>query len=312
MPDSTTTDHDIVYALVASPGFAEDGVCFAARHSGLWRSDDRGERWQPVGDIPGAPVGVAVTAVAVSPNFHSDGRVFAGLHGGILLSTDGGTTWKVVDLPPPPPLISALAVSPDYENDRIVFAATLEDGVFRSHDGGVTWQAWNFGLFDLSVLSIAVSPTFARDRTVFVGTETGIFCSKNGGRAWREMGFPTNFAPVQSLAASPQSSRKGSLFAGTESFGLMYSDDQGQSWRRLLDSEAINTILLALDFHSTADVLALSYDTVWLSHDGGQSWSNRNPDANFSAGFTTAAAPSGFAPEQPLLLGLADGQILWA
>jgi photosystem II stability/assembly factor-like uncharacterized protein len=312
MSDSSTTDNDIVYALAASPDFAEDGVCFAARHSGLWRSDQRGERWQPVTDLPGASVGLPVTAVALSPNFQSDGRVFAGVRGSVLLSTDSGTTWKGVALPSPPPLISALAVSPDYENDGIVFAATLEDGVFRSHDGGVTWQAWNFGLFDLSVLSIAASPTFARDRTVFVGTETGLFCSKNGGRAWRETGFPTDFAPVLSLAVSPQSSREGSLFAGTEASGLMYSDDQGQSWRRLLDSEAINTILLAPDFPGTADVLAVSNDTVWLSHDGGQSWSNRNPDANLSAGLTTAAVPSGFAQEQPLLLGVADGQILWA
>src|SRR5687767_8764058 len=110
MSNSTTTDQDIVYALAASPGFAEDGICFAARHSGLWRSDDRGEGWRPVGAIPGIPAGLPVTAVSVSPNFQSDGRVFAGVRGSILVSSDGGTTWNVAALPSPPPLISALGV----------------------------------------------------------------------------------------------------------------------------------------------------------------------------------------------------------
>jgi photosystem II stability/assembly factor-like uncharacterized protein len=296
---------DIVYALASAPE-----ICFAARHSGLWRSDNGGTQWQPVGDIAGVPAGTPATALAVSPFFQFDGTVFAGVPGGILRSTDCGKQWAVVALPLPPPFVSALAVSPNYEGDGVVFAATLEDGAFRSADRGATWQAWNFGLFDRSIFSIAVSPGFGQDKTVYVGTESGVFYSRNGGSAWRETGFPTDFAPVLSLAVSPQFAQDGILFAGTESAGLFYSPDRGQNWQRALTCGAINTILLSSTFPETDDVLVVTNDTLWLSRDRGQSWSNRNPDDTFSAEYTSAAAPSGFAPGAALLVGLSDGRVL--
>ena len=260
-----------------------------------------------VGNLPGVPAGLPCSAVAVSPNFQADASVFAGIPGGLLRSGDGGNTWVVTALPLPAPFISALAISPDYETDGLVFAATLEDGVFRTQDRGASWQAWNFGLFDLSALCIAVSPTFAQDRTVYLGTETGLFYSRNGGRAWRETRFPTQFAPVLSLAISPQVAHDGKLFAGTELSGLFYSDNGGQSWQRILDDEAINTLLLSPTFPTPPDLLAVSNEAVWLSQDGGQSWARRTPDGDLTAEFTAAAAPFGLTPES-LLLGLADGR----
>lgn len=302
-------NQDVVYALAASPDFTQDNRCFAARQSGLWRSDDGGIQWRLVGDLPGIAAPYACSAVAVSPNFQVDATVFIGVPGAVMLSNDGGYSWTAVALASPPPFVSALAVSPNYASDGMVFAITLEDGVFRSQDRGVTWKAWNFGLFDLSILSIAVSPAFSHDKTVYAGAETGIFYSTNTGRAWRETGFPTDFAPVLSLAMSPQFVRDGIIFASTESSGLFYSNDKGQTWLCVLEGESINTILLAPTVTDKVEVLAISNNTLWLSRDGGQSWSDRNPDNMFSAGFT-AVAPYDFAPESPLLLGLADGQIL--
>lgn len=298
-------NQDIVYALAGGPD-----ICFAARHSGLWRSDDGGAQWQPVNDIAGVPAGMPITALAVSPFYRSDGTVFASVPGGILRSTDGGKQWAVVALPSPPPFVSALAVSPNYEGDGVVFAPTLEDGIFRSIDRGVTWQAWNFGLFDRNILSIAVSPAFAHDRTVYVGAETGVFCSRNGGSAWRETGFPTDSAPVLSLSISSQFAQDGILFAGTEAAGVFYSADRGKTWQQALTCGAVNTILLSSTFPETADLLVVSNDTLWLSRDRGQSWSNRNPDEIYGAEYTSAAAPSGFAPGAALLVGLADGRVL--
>jgi photosystem II stability/assembly factor-like uncharacterized protein len=284
-------DQDVVYALAA----ASDRLCFAARHSGLYRSDDGGAQWQLIADLP---AGLPVTALAIA----DDGTIFAGVPGGIFHSSDSGQHWTVSALPAPPPFVSALAVSPNYQADGMVFAATLEDGVFRSTDRGAAWQAWNFGLVDLNVLSIAVSPAFVQDRTVYAGTDTVLFYSKNGGCAWRETGFPTDFAPVLALAA-----RDDTLFAGTEASGLFRSVDRGQSWQRLLDSAAINALLLA---PASSDILVVSNDSLWLSRDDGNSWSSRNPDANFDANFTSLAAPGGFTSELALLLGLSDGEVV--
>jgi photosystem II stability/assembly factor-like uncharacterized protein len=307
-----SVDQDTVYALAATPDFARDGLCFAARRSGLWRTEN-GERWQKIRDIPGASDGLPVTAIAVSPGFRSsDGTVFAAVPGGILRSSDGGNRWELVALSSPAPVVSVFAMSPNFEADGVILAATLEDGIFRSDDRGATWQAWNIGLFDLSVWSIALSPAFAHDRTVYAGVESGIFCSRNGGRAWQETGFPDEHAPVLSLALSPRFAHDGVLFAVTDSGGLFYSEDCGQTWQQKLDSKAINTILLSPDFSNTPEILAVSSDKLWLSHDGGKTWANRDHDRGPGVGYTTAVAPYGLVLEGKLLLGLSDGQVVWA
>jgi hypothetical protein len=78
----------------------------------------------------------------------------------------------------------------------------------------------------------------------------------------------------------------------------------------VLSGAAINAILLSPTYPDTPDLLAVSNDGLYLSRDGGQSWSNRNPEADFGAQFTAVAAPSGFVPEAALLVGLEDGRVL--
>jgi len=304
---------DVTYALATSPNFARDGICFAARGSGLYRSHDGGEAWQFAYDGLNLEAPLATMAVVVSPYFESDGSVFAGVPGGVLRSYDGGTTWHVTTLPSPPPVVSALVISPDYARDGTLLAGTLEDGVFRSADRGRRWTAWNFGLLDLDVFCVAISPDFGRDETLFVGTETGIFRSTNGGRAWREVNFPIDLAPVISLALSPGYADDGVLFAGTESHGLFGSDDRGRTWSRLAEAAitgAVNAIVLSPQFPARPDLLVMLSDALLVSRDGGGTWSDWKPGLALEEGMASVAAPQGLDPDAPLLIGLAEGGVL--
>ena len=169
---------DLVYALAASPNFVQGGPCFAARVLGLYRSDDGGSTWRSAYDSLNLEAMLATTTVAISPGFESDQTVFAGTQGGILRSVDGGENWTSTLLPSPPPLVSAIVVSPNFARDGVLLVGTTEDGVFRSADRGNHLYRWNFGLLDLSVFSMVISPNFAEDETLFVGTETESFAAQ--------------------------------------------------------------------------------------------------------------------------------------
>jgi photosystem II stability/assembly factor-like uncharacterized protein len=306
-------DEDLVYDLAAAPDFAADGICFAARRSGLYRSDDGGVTWNSAYDSLGLEAPLPTMAVAISPTFKSDNNVFGGVPGGVTRSVDGGDNWSVSILPSPPPLVSVLTVSPDFDRDGVIFAGTMDDGVLRSADRGRRWAAWNFGLLDLSVFCIAISPGFADDETLFAGTETGVFRSTNGGRAWRETGFPIDFAPVLSLALSPDYAQSGALFAGTESYGLFRSDDRGRTWRRLGEeaiTNAVNGIVLSPEFPTKPDVLVALGTALLVSRDGGQSWTDWKDGLALEQGVASIAAPQGLDADAPLLVGLVGGDVL--
>jgi photosystem II stability/assembly factor-like uncharacterized protein len=310
-PLNSPFDTSSVYAIAVSPNYAQDGGCFAACDSGLYRSEDGGFTWRFAysdftGDSP-----PTTTAVAISPDFATSPYVFAGGHGGILRSADGGVTWSLATLPTPPPLVSTLVVSPQFVQDGTVFAGTVEDGVFRSNDRGTHWTAWNFGLLDLSIFALAVSPNFSYDDTLFAGTEIGIFRSTNGGRAWREVAFPIDHAPVLSLALSPGYAEDGILYAGTETHGLLRSDDRGHIWRPIAEGQlsgSVNAITLAPTFPRRLEILIQLDDTVLVSHDGGGSWSER-VTLPAQQRVAAVAAPQGFGRDTTLLVGLVEGGV---
>lgn len=310
---------EIVHALAISPDFARDGICFAARTSGLYRSDDGGHTWQPAHSPAGTEKPLPASAVVLSPHFTVDRTVFAGVPGGVMYSEDAGQTWHTVALSSPPPFVSVLAISPHYAEDGCVFAGTVEDGVFRSGDRGAHWAAWNFGLLDLNVLSLVVSPDYARDQTLFVGTDSGIFRSTTGGRAWREVDAgpegtrSTDFAPVLSLAISPHYARDGTLFAGSESAGLYRSSDRGRTWQRLGEnvlSGPINGIVLDPQYPARPRILVLLHAAVMVSADDGATWDEWRPDLPDDQALTCVAAPLGLANGAPLLVGTTSGEVL--
>jgi photosystem II stability/assembly factor-like uncharacterized protein len=297
-------DADLVYTFCAVPGLipGESGVAFAARSSGLYRSDDGGQTWNYALENLALSEPLPVTTVATSPAFAHDGTVLAGVPGGLFHSTDGGMNWKALIFPNPPPTVSSLTFSPNFEQDETVFAGTMEDGVFISRNGGENWVAWNFGLLDLNVMSLAISPNFSTDETIYAGAESGIFRSTNGGRAWREIELPFGYEAVLCMALTSS----GDLYAGTEGQGLWVTRDDSETWQRLGEAqidEPVNSIQLAGE-----RVFAFTSAGLWFSTDSGSTWTDHLPEALAGSEFSAALAPAS-SGASAVLAAFMDGSI---
>lgn len=266
---------------------AGDAV-YAARQTGLYRisagGDERNlyQSWLPDQALP---------TMAIAADRH---LLLAGINGGVARSEDGGASWKAHQFRAPAPLVTCLALSPAFVDDGCILAGSFEDGVFRSSDGGETWRAVNHGLFDHSVYALALSPHFADDGIAYAGAGSGIYRSENGGRLWWDLTMPAGDETVLCLALADD----GALYAGCEANGLMRSNDAGESWELLLETDgAVNGLALAKD----GAIIALVDDSVLLSRDDGASWSE------LAAANVDCLALG--ADGETLIVALADGSI---
>lgn len=249
-------EQDTLLALAESPNFKKDKLAFAGRRSGLYRSRDAGKTWEAVNIIKGESL--SVTSLA----FTRDGLMFAALPGGVAYSNDAGASWNWTQLAAPSPYVTALCVSPNFDKDKTLFAATLEDGVFRSVNGGRTWEGWNFGLLDKQVLCLAMNHD-----TVFAGASIGLFRSDNSGRSWKEISLPVDDT-VLSLGLF-----EAGLFVGTESSGLFVSADDGESWetiKAIATEMPINAIRISAG--KEASIRVAAGNTLLESIDVGKTW----------------------------------------
>lgn len=297
---------DYVYGFSGTSDFGVANTsCFAACQTGLKRSDDNGLTWYSARSTIKQQLNIAITSVVIAPDYHNEHLILAGAAGGLLRSQDDGESWTSIVLPTPPPTISALAISPDFTQDGMIFAATLEDGVLCSIDRGNTWVAWNFGLLDLNVHHLAISPSFNKDELLIVGTESGIYRSTNGGRAWKEIELPCGFRTVLTLSFSPTYSVDQIVYAGTENDGLYQSNDCGINWHRLGQDSLNGTVSGVCP---NADGLLLIHEgRVFLSTDIGSTFQPWQPMANNSLETTAIFAPNSLSA---VLAGFTGGVLL--
>jgi photosystem II stability/assembly factor-like uncharacterized protein len=225
---------------------------FAAQR--LFRSDDRGESWQPASpdlsrriDRNALPVmgriwGPDAVAKGQSTSFYgsivaldesprAEGLLYAGTDDGLVqVSEDAGRTWRREErfpgVPERTPVSRLLASRHDAQVVYAAFnghqSADFKPYLLRSADRG---RSWSPVAGDLpargSIWSLAEDPV---DRDLlFAGTEFGLFFTRDGGRRWvRLQGGDFPPIPVRDLAVQE---RQGDLVVGTFGRGIWILDD---------------------------------------------------------------------------------------
>jgi photosystem II stability/assembly factor-like uncharacterized protein len=272
----------------------------ATASSGLWKTRNRGESWEPIFDDGGS---YSLGCVTLDPN-HPD-VVWLGsgenqalrsvsFGTGLYKSTDAGETWNRVGLTNSEHIQKVLV---DPRNSDVVFVAAQgplwaaggDRGLFKTTDGGKTWKAVltiseNTGVtdacFDPRNPDVIYAASYQRRRNVGLliggGPEAGIFKSKDGGATWTKLtnGIPSVDLGRIALAVSPQ--QPDVVYAvvtaaGNES-GFFRSADAGATWVRqssfrLVDPQYYGE--LYADPH-TFDKLYIIDSRTRLTEDGGK------------------------------------------
>jgi photosystem II stability/assembly factor-like uncharacterized protein len=230
----------------AARAAAHDAAFLATKSGRLFRSDDGGRSFAPLGT--GLP-DEQVRSLQLSPDYPGNATLWASTwDSGVFRSTDEGATWEPMadGLTTDPqadeidqPQFGPLAVGVDRSGDESLFLGGF-DGLFRFDDERSTWDS----LETLSdyLVGLAVSPDFANDGTVAVTTYVkGTFVSREAGESWQlandgltvdDVGSGNKFAPLgrmHNVLFSPDYAEDGTIFTANW-VRIVKSTNRGASW----------------------------------------------------------------------------------
>ena len=151
---------------------------------------------------------------------YASGHPSTGGNTGLIKSNDGGITWEhVSNVIEPPVDFHAMAISKQNPETIIGFDSGAR-GLFKTVDAGQTWETLEPPEY---ISALAISPDDSE--LIFAGTGNGIFKSDDGGKTWIHLDTYQKLA-VFALAFD----NEGKLFASVKTFGIVQSDDFGDSW----------------------------------------------------------------------------------
>jgi photosystem II stability/assembly factor-like uncharacterized protein len=218
-----------ITAVAAAPAYPRHSLMLVGSVDGIARSIDGGKTWTSATLSQTAQV----SQLLLSPDFESDGIAFAAtLENGVLRTTDEGLRWHswnfgLLDLE-----TLALAISPTFAEDELVYVAT-GTGVFRSINGGRAWREMAFA-GEGPEAEAALPPTgiaMTRDVLVVSSESEGLYYSTDRGDSWfRRDTF--NTGETNTLTTSQDGTKL--LLATPDEIAI--SADAGVTWQHVPES----------------------------------------------------------------------------
>ena len=296
-----------VIAVAGVPG--KENVFYAgAVGGGVWESTNYGLTWQNISDGKLGGTSASIGAIAVAPSEPSVIYVGTGeddirndmIPGdGIYKSIDAGKTWAYAGLRETR-TISQIVVSPS--NPDLVYASTMghvfvpdpNRGVFKSTDGGKTWTKILFVDDKTGAINLVMDPNnpdvlyatmWQAQRMPWGlndgGPGSGIYKTTDGGATWTNLthnpGFPTG--TLGRIGVSLVASQPDTVYTiiQADEGGVFRSDDGGATWKRVNDEarlrqRAFYYMAIFADPKDPNTVYAPQVDALWVSHDGGKTW----------------------------------------
>ncbi len=275
---------------------------------GVWRSTDEGVEWKNItdGKLPGPSSSIGAVAVAPSdPNTIYVGTGEADIRNdvipgdGVFKSTDAGNTWQFAGLRDTHS-ISAIVVDP--KDPNIVYAASMghvfkadpDRGIFKSTDGGKSWNKILFVDDNTGAICLVMDPNHGNVLYAAMwqaqrmpwglisgGPGSGVYKSADSGAHWTSLshnpGLPQTVLGRAGLAVAASNSNSIYAIIQAKEGGVFRSEDAGATWRRVNDEmklrqRAFYYMTIYVDPKNPDTVYAPEVDALWVSHDGGKSF----------------------------------------
>lgn len=308
-----------INALVVDPGNA--GVLYAGTGengsgSGVFRSTDAGQTWQPASEgLPGEDVKALAISTAAPAALYA--VVGGGADATVYISTDGAASWTRLSNGGVPGLWYDLCIDPG--NGSTLYLCACPGKLVRSLDGGHSWQPLRDGLpgdeRETHILSLAIDPTDSNvlyaGTGAWVGGGQGVFKSTDGGVTWSPANRGMMDYRITAVAIDPGNAQR--VYAGGYAGEVFVSEDGGQTWTDLTGRLPYDTAIhptvqqIVLDPAGAVYLLCDQFGIV-ISTDGGASWrvlGAPEPDLDL---FTALAVVPG---PQPALVMAVERQGGW-
>ena len=197
----------------------------------------------------------------------SDTNIMYAVNAGIGLykSIDGGGNWQLLKNLKEK-FIYGLTIDPT--NPDVVFVSTWS-GIVKTTDGGDTWEYKNNGIEDLYFTGC---PIISPDnfQIIYASAHNNIYKSEDGGENWvsilGDVLWPNNmvFDPIDSKI----------IYIG-DRLGIWKTTDEGNTWNFYNEGLPENPVVTGIAiFPSNTDSLLIgTKNAIYLSSDGGNSWS---------------------------------------
>jgi photosystem II stability/assembly factor-like uncharacterized protein len=212
---------------------AADGIAF---------SKDGGSNWI----YASLSVQTTIAQLAMSPTFETDGIAFAAtMLSGVLKSVDGGATWRASNLGLSDAEVTAMALSPNFENDATLVVA-VSNGLFISRNLAASWQPLPIEKSGLPISCCALT----KNKLIVGSEERGLWHvpihtlihSSNFSSISFTRRAAFSSGQINALAVSPDSS----LVAVANPQVVAWSNDEGENWQRTEGKQPRNVLTLAV------------------------------------------------------------------
>ena len=284
----------------------EQNVFYNGASNGLWKTEDAGTYWEPVGDKDFKYGSIGAMEFSESnPNIAYVGmgepqmRNNVSWGDGVYKTKDGGETWTHLGLEETNH-ISQIRVHPT--NPDIVYVGAFghafgpnpERGVYRTKDGGKSWEKVLYKSEKAGVIDLVMNPSNPDELFAVIweferkawgpktgGPETGLWKSIDGGDTWNEItnnnGLPSGGFGRMGITMSAANAKKVYALIDSESKpGLYVSNDLGDNWEFVSDYfQIIGRPFYYSHIYASphdANELWSPNNRMFMSKDGGKSW----------------------------------------